>query len=761
MKLSTQGGEVSTNLDLQASDFQIKASPQAFKILSSSLYKDKITAVIRELTCNAIDAHTEAKNKNPISVQLPTPFDPTFSVIDQGVGMDEEQVHTLYTTYFSSSKTGTNQLIGALGLGSKSPFAYTDSFNVIAVKDNVRRVFSCQIGPEGTPQTFKISEEKVDASNGVTVSFPVLKEDVKDFNIKAARLFAMYKIMPSVTAGLMDTFAAYLKDSKRAYEGDAIFSGKNWKILKTSGYSSCSIYVRMGQIVYPVTMSLLEKEMKNNRPLASCLSSHSLFLDIGIGDCDIAPSREELDYTTKTIKFLVEALQKTSDGIIKKAKHVAKDVQGSDWSRTLLVSSFFQLFDSDSSSRKTVKDAFASIKVSPFYTLEPREVDAVYYVERHNNFLRNGRGDCIGYEYDSNSLRVAQIKITPDSHIFFMERREFNSLPSSKAMRSIKQYLLSNQKINKLFILADDTLGKLGNPPNVVVAKDIPLVTYSHSSSKMTSGNISYFVPHGKVYSRKEVSAISTSKTSRTYIFSGKGFNVLFKGKEMPRGDFANLFEKEDSHALFRMVENLKQKFPSLRLSMSCTLDFIQTLNLENRPMIIRKEDETFWKNLGARSFEEQLETAAKNFITLMEEVKKELKENNILDEDSHAFRGLVQLKKYSSSNDPLWIYASTESKLAPVFQAIEGKEFKQSALSREDVESYCDRLRGVLYSLYPSTELEKLISFQNQATISAKKIVEENYGLLIDILNPYMGEDKQTKVLTYIMAIDNLTKEA
>ena len=45
--------------------FTIAASAKAFKVLSSNIYKNKIRAVVRELVCNAVDAHVLNGNKRP------------------------------------------------------------------------------------------------------------------------------------------------------------------------------------------------------------------------------------------------------------------------------------------------------------------------------------------------------------------------------------------------------------------------------------------------------------------------------------------------------------------------------------------------------------------------------------------------------------------------------------------------------------------------------------------------------------------------
>src|SRR5271157_2804432 len=93
-------------------NFQITASKIAFNILSSGLYSNKIGACIRELSCNAYDAHVEAGKKDvPFEIHLPSSFEPWFSVKDYGVGLSHEGILGLYTTYFSSSRNDSNEYV--------------------------------------------------------------------------------------------------------------------------------------------------------------------------------------------------------------------------------------------------------------------------------------------------------------------------------------------------------------------------------------------------------------------------------------------------------------------------------------------------------------------------------------------------------------------------------------------------------------------------------------------------------------------------
>ena len=67
------------------SSFTIRNSPAAFEILSAGIYTDGIAAVIRELSCNAFDAHVEAgKADEPFEIHLPNKLEPWLSIKDNG-----------------------------------------------------------------------------------------------------------------------------------------------------------------------------------------------------------------------------------------------------------------------------------------------------------------------------------------------------------------------------------------------------------------------------------------------------------------------------------------------------------------------------------------------------------------------------------------------------------------------------------------------------------------------------------------------------
>ena len=131
MKLHTKTNTITKSENFVESNYSIDATAKAFAILSDGLYSNKILAVVRELSTNAYDSHVAAGcPEKPFDVTLPTSLDHEFSIRDYGTGLSKENCMSLYTTCFRSDKTDSNDAVGCLGLGSKSPFAYTDQFMV-------------------------------------------------------------------------------------------------------------------------------------------------------------------------------------------------------------------------------------------------------------------------------------------------------------------------------------------------------------------------------------------------------------------------------------------------------------------------------------------------------------------------------------------------------------------------------------------------------------------------------------------------------
>ncbi len=310
-----------------ASNFKIRASAKAFKILSSNLYSDKILAIVRELGCNALDAHIAAGNTDqPFDVNFPTIIDPHFSIKDYGTGMSHEQVMDLYTTYFQSTKTESDDYVGALGLGSKSPFSYTDQFVVVSRVGGIRREYSAFLDESGLPSIILMNtmdtrdyeyvslddySQETDTweneggpawecrqlvvgsgePDGLEVRMPCKIDDSGKFMTAAITVFSRFATKPNTNLPL------------RYLIREAMFQGAGWAVY---GGIKRAVAV-MGPVAYPID----EEHIPPNFPGVQ----GTIEIDFSIGSLDINAGRESLSYDAVTIENIKSRLIDVGDEI--------------------------------------------------------------------------------------------------------------------------------------------------------------------------------------------------------------------------------------------------------------------------------------------------------------------------------------------------------------------------------------------------------------------------------------------------------------
>ena len=191
--------EITSNHLLAENSFKIKATEKTFNILSSQLYSDKIRAVIRELSTNAWDSQVLAGNQDrPFVIHLPSMMEPYFSIRDYGVGLSVKDVLTLYSTYFESTKSHSDDFVGSLGLGSKSPFSYTKMFSVTSWFENHKSVFSAFIGENGCPAIALLHHEPSTEESGLEIQFAVENYDFIAFIQKTETTLKHFKPFPTI-----------------------------------------------------------------------------------------------------------------------------------------------------------------------------------------------------------------------------------------------------------------------------------------------------------------------------------------------------------------------------------------------------------------------------------------------------------------------------------------------------------------------------------------------------------------------------------
>ena len=283
--------------DFKSFQFGIKESglSHIFNVLRNQLYSDKVLAVIREYSCNAVDAHVEiGKAEVPIKIVLPTQLTPEFKVRDYGRGLTEKEIAEIYAMYGESTKRGSNDQIGQLGLGCKSAFAYGDNFIINSFMDGTKTTYNAFIDPSDIGQISIMGREKTNEKSGVEIVIPVKSDDFQEFYDKAVTLFKHFKVVPDVRGANRDNLKRELEKSKVVIEKD------NWRLVEGDSHAI------MGNISYPLDSGALNIGWQDER--AELLSS-GVEIDFAIGDLEISASREALQYTDRTKKAIIDILE--------------------------------------------------------------------------------------------------------------------------------------------------------------------------------------------------------------------------------------------------------------------------------------------------------------------------------------------------------------------------------------------------------------------------------------------------------------------
>lgn len=287
----------------ESADFTIDLTPEMADLLSSGVYSDPIAAVIREPACNAYDAHVEVGKRDvPFIVGLPTHLDPTFYVEDYGPGLSHEAVMQLYTKYGKSTKQGTNDQIGAFGIGSKAPLSYVEAFDVTSWYNGVKRTYTCYRSEAGTPRIALMSEEPTDRENGLRVSFPVNASDIQAFRSRAATVLRWFLPTPIINGD------GNFQIKERSYE----IVTPTWRLRKYNYYDGdMKPYAIQGNVAYQLEASAFRHLTERQQTILSL--PLEIFFDVG--ELTVAASREHLRYTAKTQDALKARLDEIAEEV--------------------------------------------------------------------------------------------------------------------------------------------------------------------------------------------------------------------------------------------------------------------------------------------------------------------------------------------------------------------------------------------------------------------------------------------------------------
>ena len=283
-------------------EMTVDDSAVLFYLLSESLYREPLKAAAREIITNASDAHIENNVSKPIDVYL----EPTQLIIhDFGGGIPHDIFFDIYGKLGKSTKVGSDNLTGGMGIGKLAPLAYTETFIVENTHKGKTTTYSISRGSDKTSGRHTIDTlmvlDKEDAQDGMRVTIPL---DLSQEYLSV--------LCDSIKQLL---YLGNINSNFTAYNGG--FS--HFPSLKTEGTflvkrNNCKkSYIKYGNNIYTCNTDIgkfapnLDKVLRTN--------NLSVIINIAPGTLPITPNREEYISNDQSTNTIVKALRKAENNV--------------------------------------------------------------------------------------------------------------------------------------------------------------------------------------------------------------------------------------------------------------------------------------------------------------------------------------------------------------------------------------------------------------------------------------------------------------
>tara|TARA_R110002126_G_scaffold107508_6_gene242979 strand:+ start:8316 stop:10907 length:2592 start_codon:yes stop_codon:yes gene_type:complete len=287
-----------------------------------NMYSQPPLAVVREYTSNGIDAQKLNGVTSPIEVHLPTIMDPTFKVRDFGPGLDLDDTKKLILGYGASAdiKRESNEMIGGFGIGCKCAFSLCDSFTYRIWHEGRLRVWSCFLDDRDAGKAQLLTDIESAERSGVEVSIPIDSTDRVAF---AAALTTTFKYWPASqrpTVVGQPTFA-WVEPSIPVSTRESKVSRSDRNVEDTirmdlSWTGDTSPRLVMGNMEFTIDVNevrlfssedALHLNYEDRKFRTQTISN--MVIHVPIGFVQIAPNREQLQYSSATKQILRQLIE--------------------------------------------------------------------------------------------------------------------------------------------------------------------------------------------------------------------------------------------------------------------------------------------------------------------------------------------------------------------------------------------------------------------------------------------------------------------
>lgn len=507
MIIDTVVNSLQTTSKVKGSKMTINVTGSSFGFILENLYTNPHKAIVRELVCNAVDAHQAVGNTNPYYLQVPSKFDPTFVLRDFGPGLDEEEINKYLNTLYESSKGATNDQIGGFGLGSKSPFSLVPSFFLTSYKNGIEYKCFWYRDEEGIPVLKVQSTSSTTEPNGLKYIINFAEKDVDLIASACKTELFNFKLLPKFLSNINDVSTEYdiWEDSKlkklEEEEEYTIYSCANALLFSENNrYFYKSPIVSIGGVIYRIS----ERECVSiyHRKISHFIDdSSTLIINIPIGKLKLPSTREHVLETvenTEVIKHYIDKAFNILSGKMQKK--------------------YQEMFEEDFKTSPVALNIHNFYKFCLTYGYNPKTVHEVLY-----NNVSVPNLDDLGFiskeSFDGHKISLSHTNYTSIHHLFSFSY-VFNKTPNST----------QRERVESLFYIQDV------NASYRVVPRTSPFhPTFYANRTKTLFIYADARVPASWLYGIKDIDTYKAIKIIRPnpFLFNGlkdrieEGFNFL------------------------------------------------------------------------------------------------------------------------------------------------------------------------------------------------------------------------------------------
>jgi hypothetical protein len=276
--------------------FSIDDVSLIFDILRNKLYSNPILSICREISCNARDAHREVQTPDlSIHIYIPNNNEAFYKVKDFGPGISPDRMTNIFIKYTASTKRSDNIQTGGMGIGAKTPFSYSSTFNVLTNYNGTHYNYQCFIDETKVGKLVLIDEYPTDEVNGTEICIPVKSNDFHKFYEFTEIATRHWKVKPFISGQDLE----YKKIEK-------LLEGNNWAIVKSTYKYNKDLKIIIDDIEYSLNLKTLEDNNIDTNLVENI--SQDIYLYFNTGELSLSANREQIYLDKQTISLIKEKL---------------------------------------------------------------------------------------------------------------------------------------------------------------------------------------------------------------------------------------------------------------------------------------------------------------------------------------------------------------------------------------------------------------------------------------------------------------------